>query len=48
MRRFGCPALVLVSSAWPIDRLTAGEYLLEIAASAGDDTAARKLRFTIR
>jgi hypothetical protein len=32
----------------PIDRLGAGEYLLEIAASAGDEIAARKLRFTVR
>ena len=32
----------------PIDRLAAGEYLLEIAAAAGDETAARKLRFTVR
>ena len=32
----------------PIDHLAAGEYLLEIAATLGDETAARKLRFTVR
>ena len=32
----------------PVERLAAGEYLLEIAATAGDEVAARKVRFTVR
>jgi hypothetical protein len=32
----------------PVDRLSAGEYLLEIGATAGGETSARKLRFAVR
>jgi len=32
----------------PVDRLPAGEYLLEIGAAAGGETTARKLRFAVR
>ena len=32
----------------PIERLAAGAYLLEIAATAGDEAAARKVRFTVQ
>jgi hypothetical protein len=31
----------------PLDRLAAGEYLLEMTASAGDETAERKVRFAV-
>jgi VWFA-related protein len=32
----------------PLDRLAAGEYLLEMTASAGEETAERKVRFAVR
>jgi hypothetical protein len=32
----------------PIERLSPGEYLLQIAAAAGQDTARRDVRFTVR
>ena len=32
----------------PIDRLPAGEYLLEIGATAGPETTTRRLRFAVR
>ena len=32
----------------PLDGLAAGEYLLEMTAAAGDEVAARKLRFAVQ